>query len=367
MQKSNVVRWAAILFLIMGTGALFYLLFRYAVMLLLPFLLALLLAVLTRPLVVWIARKRDCSERPVALAVTAAALALLVLVAVLVCNRLLTEAQRLLELLASESETGEGKLSRLWGFFRDLSVRFPFLERLGELLPFGEDPDSFLQSELRRVLEAALSAVAGFLAGLLGRLPRVLLFLLVTVISSFFVAMDYKALGALCCRLLPARIAQRLPAVCARVLEVGKRYFKAYALLFLLTFGELLIGFLLLRTSYPVLLAFLVAFLDMLPVIGVGTVLVPWGLFCLLTGEGARAVWLLVLFLVIMVVRQILEPHILGKSLGVHPLLMLMGFYVGVSLFGVGGVILGPALAFGVRGVLSLREAQRGGEKSRLG
>ena len=115
--------------------------------------------------------------------------------------------------------------------------------------------------------------------------------------------------------------------------------------MFLLTFVELLVGFLALRVEYVFLLAFLTAVLDILPVLGVGTVLIPFALFSFVTGNVFQGVGLLILYGLITVIRQIAEPHLVGKSLGLHPILMLVSFYAGWKLFGVAGVFLGPALA----------------------
>ena len=164
--------------------------------------------------------------------------------------------------------------------------------------------------------------------------------------------MDYDDVLRGFCRIFPQRAAARLPMLAARGKEVLKRTVRGYVLLFLLTFGELAVGLWLLRAHYPALLAFFVAFLDLLPVIGVGTVLIPWAILSFALGEVARGIGLVGLFLFVSVVRQIAEPHILGKSLGLHPLLLLGGFYVGLSLFGVGGVLVGPALAFLASAVL---------------
>ena len=90
------------------------------------------------------------------------------------------------------------------------------------------------------------------------------------------------------------------------------------------------------------MLALVTASLDVLPVLGVGTVLVPYALFSMATGDVFRGVGLLVLYGVVTVVRQIAEPHLVGKSLGVHPLLNLASVYAGASFFGVTGVIFMP-------------------------
>ena len=126
-----------------------------------------------------------------------------------------------------------------------------------------------------------------------------------------------------------------------RVFWVCRRYLRAYFFIFLLTFGELLLGFLLLRLNYAFWLAWVTALLDLLPVLGVGLVLLPFGIFELCTGQVLRGVGLLLLYAVITVVRQVVEPRWVGKSLGVHPLLLLFGIYAGLRIFGVAGLLVG--------------------------
>ena len=127
--------------------------------------------------------------------------------------------------------------------------------------------------------------------------------------------------------------------------SAAKRYLRAYFWLFLLTLGELLVGFFLLGIRYAFLLALLTAFLDILPVLGVGVILVPFAVFLLAVGQTGRGIGLLILYAVITVVRQVAEPHLVGKSLGLHPILMLLSLYVGLGVFGVAGFLLGPAIA----------------------
>jgi predicted PurR-regulated permease PerM len=127
--------------------------------------------------------------------------------------------------------------------------------------------------------------------------------------------------------------------------DVSRKYIKAYGILLLLTFALLLIGFWILGVEYAFLLAFLIALADLLPVIGVGTILIPWGIIMLIQKEFYLGFGLLILFLAISLIRQVAEPKVLGKSLGLHPLLALFATYVGFTLFGLLGMILAPIVA----------------------
>ena len=97
------------------------------------------------------------------------------------------------------------------------------------------------------------------------------------------------------------------------------------------------------------LFAAAIALLDLLPVIGTGTVLVPWGIVLLLTGNAGKGFGLLVLFALTTVLHEVLEPKLLGEKLGIPPLITLICLYAGYRLFGVWGMIASPVLFVAVR------------------
>ena len=106
----------------------------------------------------------------------------------------------------------------------------------------------------------------------------------------------------------------------------------------------LLAGLLLIRQPYALLLAVVIAFIDALPVFGTGTVLLPWAVLCCLEGNFPKGIALTALYLVIWLVRSIMEPKLMAKSAGLPPLPALMAMYVGFCAMGVAGMILGPIL-----------------------
>ena len=201
--------------------------------------------------------------------------------------------------------------------------------------------------------------VSAVVVGLVTALPSVVLFLLVTLIACFYFAVDYKSIGRAMSALMPNGLRARLPDRFRQsdwrdgAGRAIRRYIRAYFLLFLLTAGELLIGFLILSVDYAVLFAILTALLDILPVLGVGTVLIPYAVVAFVTGDVFLGVGLLILYGVMTVVRQIVEPHLVGKSLGLHPVVMLIAFYAGWKLFGVAGVFAGPILAMLIKAALA--------------
>jgi predicted PurR-regulated permease PerM len=124
---------------------------------------------------------------------------------------------------------------------------------------------------------------------------------------------------------------------------IGK-YLRSYSVLMLITFVELLVFFLIFSIKPALTLAFLIAIVDILPVLGVGTVLIPWAAFYLLSGSPWQALIIACIYIVITVVRQILEPKVIGDHVGMLPILTLFCIWVGLKLFGFGGVFLIPIM-----------------------
>ena len=130
---------------------------------------------------------------------------------------------------------------------------------------------------------------------------------------------------------------------------------KAQSLLWLITFCFLLGGFWLLRLPYALLMAAVTTLVDALPVLGTGTVLLPWALFHLLLGTPLHGAALLALYAVITLVRSLLEPKLVASQVGLPPLAALIAMYMGYCLFGLGGMILLPIL------LLFVKQLQDGG------
>ena len=162
----------------------------------------------------------------------------------------------------------------------------------------------------------------------------------------------------LICERLPA-LRQRLAASSAwqgswrpalvRLLRNSKAWLKAQLKLSSVTFAIVLGGFFLLGVRQKFLMALLTALVDAVPLLGTGTVLLPWALVQLLSGEPVRAVGLLGVYVTALLTRSALEPRLLGRQLGLDPLTALIALYAGYRLWGFGGMIIAPILTVTAR------------------
>jgi predicted PurR-regulated permease PerM len=130
-------------------------------------------------------------------------------------------------------------------------------------------------------------------------------------------------------------------------------------MLFFITFAELFIAFLIIRIEYSFVIALLIALIDVLPVLGAGAVLIPWGIISMVFGNYSVGIPILISYAVITVVRQIIEPRIVGKFIGLPPLAALASMYIGLKLMGVIGLFVFPVGAIVVKRVLEIARGLR--------
>jgi sporulation integral membrane protein YtvI len=307
----------------------------------LPFLLGWLVARIIRKPARRLAKPLRLSSRGVAVVLM---LGLLTGIALLVgygSRRLVLELKHFLEGLLEENGGFYGAVENGLAFLRE-RLRSLGGGRAGE----SGELQQQLQEMLIQVAGDLLSSLSAYLSTLAGRLlsalPTGLLVSIITVVSGVYFCLEGEEIEKKLLALVPHGVRNRLPKWKAGAGRMLRHYLRAYLLLLLITLGALLLGFLVLGVPYPLLLATLTALVDLLPVLGVGTVLLPWAAVLFLQRKIAMGVGLLILYGGMLILRQILEPRLLGKSLGVHPLFALFASFAGLRLFGILGMILGP-------------------------
>ncbi len=300
----------------------------------LPFLLAWIMAYAARPIVCFLARHTRVPKRILSVTVV------FLFVGAVMTGLFFALRAAALELLAfGERLTAEGGLADIesWALslWEGLLLRFPFLGAFdgdGALLPLLSD---WLTRAGGALGEYALRA-AGMLVS---ALPGWLIFVLVTLVAAFYFAHDLEDIQKTVLGVLPKRWAERVRRLKNSVIFTMFGYLRAYLFLMFITFVMLAVGFLALRVKYALLLAALFALLDFLPVIGVEMLLLPWAAVLLFGGNYYVGIGLILLFAAITLVRQFVEPKVVGHHLGLHPLLALGATYVGLRLFGFVGML----------------------------
>ena len=331
----------------------FYLFFRYLLPWCLPFLIAALVASLLEPIVLRWQRTLNFRRGFSSLVLTLTLLFLLGGLLSLLWTTLLSQLDALLSaapaFFDALPEAAEGLLARLE---RSGALRSPWLEGFlrERLLHAVSDADSLLRALSARAVSALTAAASA--------LPGVLLAAATCVLAIFFTSASYPALHAAPEKLLPPKTLAALRHLRSGAADSLARWLRAQATLSCVTFFELLLGFLLMRQRYALLLALLITLLDALPVFGTGTALVPWALFTLLFGFPPRAIVLLALHLCTLITRNTLEPKLISAQAGLPPVASLFAMYLGYCAFGVAGMILFPFFLLLVSQVANVSESK---------
>jgi sporulation integral membrane protein YtvI len=202
--------------------------------------------------------------------------------------------------------------------------------------------------ELLDWLNQAVPALLGDWAAQAGQkamgLPSVLVAVVIFVMATYLLASDYPYLRSRAVQNMDEGVLRFLQQVKVTALGAFGGYLKAELLLSCGVFVILLVGFSFTGQPYGLLLALLLAVMDFIPIVGAGTVMVPWAVMSLFTQDYPSAISLMVIWGIIVVFRRVMEPKFVGDQTGLSPILSLVGIYVGMKTAGVLGMILGPIL-----------------------
>lgn len=193
-------------------------------------------------------------------------------------------------------------------------------------------------------LDAFLQTVIHFLVNLLTGIPGFLIEFLIYLIALFLISMELPTIKEKIKARLTEDSQRNFSIVINQLTKAGFGFIKAQIILSLMTFVLAFIGLTIIGAPYTSLLALLIVFVDILPILGTGSVLVPWGIVSLLQDNQFMGFGLIILFVIITVVRRIIEPKVFATNLGITPLASLVSLYIGFKLFGFIGLFAGPAI-----------------------
>ncbi len=225
-----------------------------------------------------------------------------------------------------------------------------------------ELPD-FVENQFSQTSQSVMSSVTKYIANLAKKtiktIPALLTGTIFTLIASCYIATDFDRFKTSVLSITKPNYILAIKEIKIifkdNILKIITGYFK----ILLITFVELTIGLILLKVKNAIIISVIIAFLDLLPVLGTGTVLIPWGIFNLFTGNYYFGIGVIILYAVVSLVRNIIEPKIIGKQIGLHPLIALICVFIGLKLFGIVGIFILPIIVIMIykmydRGVMDL-------------
>ena len=299
-----------------------------------PFLVALVLAVLFEPVVL---RLHSLIKGKRIIAVTVNFLLVIIVaggLAVLGSTKIISE---LLALLRQTPEFAE----RVGNSF-------------GNMVITTQDMFDTMPLEIIRGLEDAIkeavnlgnqiSTGADALVGTAKAIPDIFIVVIVTLVSFYLFSSQLPDLRENFLRLFSDRARDKVSIILADANRAIVGFVRAQFIISLITYLFIVAGLMFLDINYALAVALLIVMVDILPILGTGFVMLPWAGFLFLTGAGFKAVGIVIMYLLIIVLRRIIEPKILGQNIGLSPLTTIISMYIGFKVIGIGGIFFGPAV-----------------------
>lgn len=340
----NTVYFAIIL-------GLFYFFMRFAFWTCFPFILAFFIAMALQRPVNWITKKNPLKKGLVSGLAVLLALTAIMAVLALIGVRIVEELRGFISLITA-------KLDNLPVFLKQTEAwileNIHFLPDSIETMAANSIRELFHDLETGAAngrLNIDLSILSSPLSGVWNtakQIPSIFLATLISIIACCFMTADYDRLVNFVKRQLPRERREALSASKQLLFSSMFKMLRAYLLIILITFVEMTIGLGILKlaglyeSSYILAIALLTAIVDILPVLGTGTVLIPWAVYSLCTGRVGFGIGLIVIYVAISVIRQIIEPKLVAGQLGLPPVVTIVGMYIGLQLFGFIGLFLVP-------------------------
>ena len=307
---------------------------KYVFPLLTPFIIGLIIAIIVRNVAGFIIKKTGYNNKIIYFIV-------LVALYVLLITLLLMGGTKVFDLISTFFK----RLPQIYMMNIQPAINtilISITERFPSLQAAADASYQSINQTILNFVEKASNSVLNSVSGVAGTVTSLIVSFLFTVISSVILSMELSTIETFVKRQMGDRTLRTYENVIFTTGHTAFRFIRAYLIIISVTFIELSVGFSILGFSNPIVLAALIAVMDALPVIGTGTIMIPWILYVVVTGNFKLGLSLFILYAVIFVVRQALEPKVVGNQIGLHPILVLITLYVGARLFGLGGMFLMP-------------------------
>ncbi|MFF2450484.1 sporulation integral membrane protein YtvI [Neobacillus sp. NPDC058068] len=319
--------------------------FYYLSTLTYPFLIGLIIALFINPIVNFFEKKWKMPR------VLAVFVALIVIFAVFA---------GLITLLVAEIVTGANYLATVVPEHLDTLIGYIEDYFTGQILPFydhltslfnklGAGQKETISNNIQNIGQKIGTTAGSFIKNLFGIIPNILSWLpnaatvlVFSLLATFFISKDWYRLSGLGGKLLPEKAKTSGRTVFIDLKKALFGFIKAQVTLISITTVIILIGLLVLRVDYAITIALVTGIVDVLPYLGTGLVFVPWIIYTAISGNMGLAIGLGVLYIIVLVQRQVMEPKILSSSIGLDPLATLIALFVGFKTIGFLGLIVGP-------------------------
>lgn len=310
-----------------------YVFFTFIIPFFLPFFVGMIIAAVNAPFV-RIFEKNLKIKRPIAVAISM--FLTISLLAMLLISSALNIYNELVKLQSNMPVYYDSTFNNLKGLYDKAMNLYNHLpsnvsDSINQNLVGLKDRSEVL---LEKLISGMMSTVSS--------IPRMIVFSVVSLLSAFFINSDSRRLKIFFSKQIPKELHKSLEGFRADALRAFVGYIKAVFILMGITCFLVTVGLFIMGADYAILMGLIVGLSEAIPLFGTGIVMIPWILWNLIAGNNSMALGLFIIFILGVVVRQILEPKIVGDKMGLHPLATLAAMYLGTEIFGFAGLFIGP-------------------------
>lgn len=329
-----------VLYALIVTGIVFTVI-KYGLVWFLPFVIGFTIAFILKPFINAISRKTNIDRKPIAALVVLIFYGTVgVLITYIGVKLALATKDIFMEFPSIYSTSIE---PAIFSWFKDIEEIIAKLNP--EMVQSIQDMAGALLSSLGTIVTKISTGVIGIVSSMFSYVPTFFITVIFSIISSFFFAIDYPKITNFIIRQFSPKGKSIIFDIKSYIVGTMFKFIKAYSILLSITFVELSLGLSILSIDNAITIAALIAILDIFPVIGTGGILIPWALIEFIRGNIYMTIGLLLIYFIVLIVRNILEPKIVGQQIGLHPVLMLICIFIGAKLFGFMGIFILPIIA----------------------
>lgn len=300
-----------------------------------PFVIGWIISLIAAPLVHFLEEKLKIRRKALSAFVIIAVLAVVILLVYTVVVKLARETISFITELPVLWKRIEAEFAQIGANLQGIYVRLP-VDVQEKITLLSDGLEDYFSAYVGEIGTPTFTAVGNFAK----QLPDMFMAIIMTLLSSYFFVADKSYLSDCMKKYLPKAVYYRFSLIRSSFRDAIGGYFKAQLKIEIWVYMLLVIGLLILGIDYAFVIALGIAFLDLLPVFGTGTVMLPWAVIEILSGEYKRAVGLLIIWCIGQLVRQVIQPKIMGDSIGIDPIPTLFLLYIGYHVSGVIGMIL---------------------------
>ncbi len=335
------LRGLLVLFIVLLGGLFAY----YVTPIIYPFLIGWFVAYLLNPLVRMMQQKLKLPRWLCTTISLIVFVGVLVTVATLIITRLIIETGKLVQII--DANINDWVLE-LITFIQSQALQ-DIIQNVSDFYAENESYQNTIQSNLRTAGNEIANGVSSLLQWfidslftLVASIPNAAAVFIIALLAAFFISKDWYKLSSRIASLFNSSIRRSADVVWTDLQKALFGYVRAQFIMISITAIVVIIGLLLLRIDHAIVIGLLIGFVDLLPYLGTGAVMVPWIVYVFINGDTMLGFGLSALYGVILVARQLIEPKVLASSIGLDPLSTLIAMVVGLNLFGFMGLIIGP-------------------------